>query len=277
MDDRQTPDVEAIELESLILAVRNFCGYDFTGYSRASIRRRVARCLTRTELESFSQLQHAVLREPELLTHLLHDLSINTTEMFRDPAFYRALREEVMPRLTSWPFIKVWAAGCSSGEEVYSLSILLRESGLSQRSRIYATDFNPTILDQAREGVFSASLVKDYTRNYQLAGGLEPFSAYYKTAYDQTMLEPTLRDNIVFAHHNLVTDAVFAEVQLVVCRNVLIYFDRTLQERVLTLFADALERGGLLALGSKETLRFSSIADRFEPVNAEQKIWRKVA
>ena len=222
-----------------------------------------------------SEMQHKVLYDVSFFESLLLDFSINVTEMFRDPSFYRALRQEVIPVLRTYPYIKIWHAGCATGEEVYSMAILLKEEGLYERSQIYATDFNQVVLQKAKEGIFPIENIKEYTVNYQKAEGKESFSAYYTAKYDSVIINQALKKNILFADHNLVTDGVFGEMNLILCRNVLIYFDKTLQNRVIGLFYDSLCRNGFLCLGSKESLMFSDYNSGFEHVVKEEKIYRK--
>lgn len=227
-------------------------------------------------MESISALQHRVLNdEPFFVQTLLNDLSINVTEMFRDPSFYLAVRRKVTPILNTWPFIKVWHAGCATGEELYSMAILLKEEGLFKRLQLYGTDFNDQILQKAKEGIVSTRSVKEYTKNYQLAGGKKSFSDYYTARYDRALLDPALKEKILFANHNLVTDQVFGEMQMIVCRNVLIYFSRELQQRVIRLFYNSLCRGGILCLGSRESLQFSTLADKFTQLLPEEQIYQK--
>lgn len=205
----------------------------------------------------------------------LQDLSITVTEMFRDPIFYRSLRTNVFPVLKTYPFIKIWHAGCSTGQEAYSMAILLKEEGLYDRTTIYATDFNQEALNRAKEGIYAGKLMKDYTLNYQEAGGKEAFSDYYTSSYEMAIMAQDLKKNIVWANHNLVTDAVFAEVHLVLCRNVLIYFDKDLQSKVHRLFYESLKNGGVLCLGSKESLKFGSFSNRYVELDKKQKIFKK--
>ncbi|NCD24727.1 MAG: protein-glutamate O-methyltransferase CheR [Deltaproteobacteria bacterium] len=269
------PETERIELRLLLEAVFLKYGYDFRNYSLAHLKRRVDYRLTMSGLESISHLQHAVLHDPDMFQAFLRDLSINVSEMFRDPPFYRALAEDVLPLIGTYPFFRVWHAGCAAGQEVYSLAILLHETGLRERVQIYATDFNRDILEQARQGVYPLDAIKTYTANYQKAGGGNSFADYYTTRDKHAVVADFLRTRILFSEHNLVTDGVFGEMNMIVCRNVLIYFDRALQDRVLELFANSLGPGGFLCLGSKESLKFSALADLFEPVREKEKIYRK--
>jgi chemotaxis protein methyltransferase CheR len=222
-------------------------------------------------------LQERLLHDPDVLERLLVDFSINVTSMFRDPTFFCALREKVVPVLKTYPFVRVWNAGCSTGEETYSLAIVLREAGLAERARIYATDINAEVLRRAKEGVFPVERMKDYTRDYIAAGGQESFSDYYKTYGDVVRFDPSLVENVVFAQHNLVSDSSFNEFNLIVCRNVMIYFDRALQDKVHELFYDSLVRFGILALGHKETIRFTGHADDYAELDSQEKLYRRLA
>ena len=266
--------IERLEIELLFEALYRQYGYDFRNYSYESARRRVLHRTQLDNLNSISELQHRVLHDETAADTLVQDLSINVTEMFRDPLFYSALRKQVLPLLAEHEHIKVWHAGCASGEEAYSMAIMLTEMGLYGQSQLYATDFNNTALDKAKSGVFPIKMMRDYTRNYQEAGGRQQFSDYYHARYDGAVMDSALKKNLVFAHHNLTTDTSFGEMQIIVCRNVLIYFNRELQERVLQLFADSLCKGGFLCLGSHETLQLSSLAKRFETVSANRRIYR---
>jgi chemotaxis protein methyltransferase CheR len=216
------------------------------------------------------------MHDPAVMERLLLDLSVNVTAMFRDPDFYQALRRSVVPLLRTYPFIRIWHAGCSTGEEVYSMAILLHEEGLYRRARIYATDINEVVLRQAKAGIYPLEKMKEYTQNYLRAGGTRSFSEYYTAAYEGVIFSPSLRENVVFAQHNLVTDRSFSEFNVILCRNVMIYFDRTLQNRVHALFYESLPRFGILALGSKETIRFSGYEECYEALDSREKIFRKV-
>jgi chemotaxis protein methyltransferase CheR len=266
---------ENIELQLLLEAIYLKYGYDFRKYSRASVKRRVLHRLSLSGLNNLSEMQHQLLHDVEFFETLLRDLSINVSEMFRDPSFYKAIRKEVIPVLKTYPFVKIWHAGCSTGEEAYSMAILLQEEGLYKRTQLYATDFNNAVLQQAKEGIYLVENVKEYTQNYQKSGGKDSFVNYYTAKHDRIIVNRALKTNIVFANHNLVTDGVFGEMNLILCRNVLIYFAKDLQNKVLKLFYDSLCYRGLLCLGSKESLRFSDYADRFEEVVGDEKIYRK--
>jgi chemotaxis protein methyltransferase CheR len=273
---RSSPDLEQIEIELLLEGIYRQYGFDFRSYAYASVRRRLWKRMEAEGLETVSALQDRVLHEPEMMEKLLLDLSINVTAMFRDPDFYVAFRKHVVPLLRTYPFIRIWHAGCATGEEVYSMAILLMEEGLYERSRIYATDINEVVLKKAKEGIFPLERMQEYTENYISAGGKRAFSDYYIAKYDGALFSPTLTKNVVFSQHNLVTDHSFSEFNVIFCRNVLIYFDKSLQARVLRLFYDSLPTFGVLAVGSKESLRFSPQEDRYEQLSGPQKIYRKV-
>ncbi|GAB1410313.1 protein-glutamate O-methyltransferase CheR [Desulfovibrionales bacterium] len=268
-------ETQRIELRLLLEAIYQKYGYDFRQYSMAHIKRRVDHRLALSGLPSFSHLQHALLYNADMFHNVLQDLSINVSEMFRDPGFYLALRQDVLPLLSTYPFFKIWHAGCAAGQEVYSMAILLHEAGLKDRAQIHATDFNQVSLEQARQGNYPFKVIKEYTANYQKSGGTHSFADYYTASEQQVTMRPFVRDRIVFAEHNLVTDGVFGEMQLILCRNVLIYFDKDLQDRVLALFKDSLCPGGFLCLGAKESLKFSAHADAFEVVREKERIYRK--
>ncbi|SUJ25796.1 Chemotaxis protein methyltransferase [Sphingobacterium spiritivorum] len=262
------------ELEMLLADVSALYGYDFTQYSRASLKRRINRICLIDKFTSFAELRYKVLNHPEYLQRFIEEITVNVTEMFRDPTFYKALRENVFPQLGTYPFIRIWLAGCSTGEEVYSMAIMLKEANLYHRSLLYATDINPGVLEKARKGIFPISQMKQYSENYILSGGKSDFSTYYTANYDVVKFNEDLKEKMIFSAHNLVSDSSFNEFQLVICRNVLIYFDKELQNKVFRLFDDSLDSLGFLALGSKETLRFSALESRYKQLDAE-KIWRK--
>ena len=264
-----------IELRLLIDAIYLKYHYDFRGYAAASLKRRVKSALTHFRCESVSRLQDKVLHDPSSFPQLLDFLTVPVSEMFRDPPYFLALRELVAPVLRTYPSLKVWVPGCSSGEEVYSLAILLREEGLLDRTLIYATDINPRSLQKAEAGVFAADRVAGFTENHRRSGARCSLSDYYTAAYDRAIFDKSLRQQIVFSDHSLATDSVFAEVQLVSCRNVLIYFDRALQDRAIGLFRESLCRRGFLGIGAKETLRFSSHADAFVELSRDDRVFQK--
>lgn len=270
------PQLEQIEIELLLEGVYRHYGFDFRSYAYASLRRRLWKRIRAEGLETVSGLQERVLHDRDAMERMLLDLSVNVTSMFRDPNFYRAFRAEVVPLLRTYPFIRVWHAGCSTGEEVYSMAILLQEEGLYDRSRIYATDINEVVLQRARAGIFPLEKMQEYTQNYVRAGGKRSFSEYYTALYDGALFNASLRRNVVFSQHNLVTDGSFAEFHVILCRNVMIYFDRDLQNRVHGLFYASLVPFGLLCLGSKETLRFTRYEQRYEALNLKEKIYRRM-
>lgn len=273
-NEKELIEIEDIETQLLLDAIFLKYGLDFRGYSRAHIKRRVMHRIEKDGFNSISELQGKVLRNVGYFETFLLDFSINVTEMFRDPSFYRALRNEVIPILKTYPFIKIWHAGCSSGEEVYSMAILLKEEGLYDKAQIYATDFNNDILKSAKKGIYNLDAVKLFTQNYQQAGGKESFSNYYVADNKNVLIDPSLKERIVFSEHNLVIDGVFGEMNLIICRNVLIYFEKELQNRVFGLFRDSLVPGGILGLGSRESLIGVDIRDSFEPLIEKEKIYR---
>jgi chemotaxis protein methyltransferase CheR len=266
---------ERLEIDLLLEAIHRRYNYDFRGYALASLRRRLWHRVFGEGLVTISGLQERLLHDPACMDRLLRDLSINVTEMFRDPGFHRTLRERVFPLLRTYPFIRIWNAGCSTGEEIYSLAIALREEGLLERTRIYATDINGDALDRAQAGAFPLERMQRYTENYLRAGGSEAFSTYYAAEGDNARFDPQLAQGVVFAQHNLVTDGSFNEFHLIVCRNVMIYFGSALQEEVLKLFGESMTRFGILALGRKESIRHSPGGERFEPLDEAEKIFRR--
>jgi chemotaxis protein methyltransferase CheR len=270
-------DLERLEVELLLEAVHRRYGFDFREYAQASLKRRLYRRMLAENLTTLSQLQDRLLHDPPCMERLLLDLSINVTSMFRDPTFYLAFRRQVVPVLHTYPFTRIWCAGCSTGEEVYSLAILLQEEGLYDRARIYATDINENVLVTAREGVFPLERMKSYTHNYLRGGGTGDFSRYYVAAYDGVRFARELTENVVFAQHNLAMDRSFNDFNVILCRNVMIYFDKALQDRVHGLFYESLERFGILALGHKESITFTAFADRYEALDADERIYRKIA
>jgi chemotaxis protein methyltransferase CheR len=266
---------EDIELRLLLDAIFHKYHYDFRGYSMASLKRRLAQAKERFECRSISGLQDRVLHEPNILPELLAFLTVQVSEMFRDPSYFNMLRERVVPHLKTYPSLKVWVAGCSSGEELYSLAILFREEGLESRTMFYATDINLGALKKAEAGIFDLERIKLFSENYRQAGGKKSLSDYYTAAYNAAVFDKTLRKRVVFSDHSLVSDSVFAEMHLISCRNVLIYFDRPLQDRAISLFRDSLVRRGFLGLGSKETLRFSEYAKDFSEFDRSERIFQK--
>ena len=270
------PSDTDIELRMLVEAVYLKYNYDFRDYTGASQKRRVLAAMKSMNCDTVSNLQAKVMHDAGAFSQLLQFLTIPVTEMFRDPEYYLAIRQQVVPFLKTYPSLKIWVAGCSTGEEVYSLAILLHEEGLLERSLIYATDINPESLDAARRGVMPLERMRLYTENYQRAGGTRAFSDYYTAAYGGALFERALVENVTFADHSLATDSVFAETHFISCRNVMIYFNRRLQNRVLGLFHESLCHRGFLGLGSKESIDFSSYAERFEPLARRERLFRKV-
>lgn len=264
-----------IEMRLLLEGIRQVHGHDFTGYAESSLKRRIAAWLAESPFETLSEAQSRILREPETFDWLLRGITINVSEMFRDPVFFKGFRDNVVPHLRTWPFIKIWLAGCASGEEAYSLAILLEEEGLAERCRIYATDLNNAVLEKARKGIYHLQDMQRYTRNYQASGGKGAFSDYYTARYEHAMMTPRLAERIVFSTHNLATDAAFGEMQVIFCRNVLIYFKPPLKERVLKLFDSCIPGGGFLCLGLKEGIEERSIARSYEELVHRMRIYRK--
>lgn len=267
--------LEDKEVFQLLLEVMDICGYDFTGYSPASIKRRVNRFLIVERISGISELADRLRSSDDYLNRFLQELTVNVTEMFRDPSFFRHFREQILPTMSRLPLIKIWHAGCSTGEEVYSMAVLLAEAGLLERSLIYATDISPKVLQIAAEGVLPISQMKKYSSNYISSGGIADFSHYYIANYNTVNIRKELRERVVFANHNLVCDSSFNEFNIIICRNVLIYFDRFLQDRVLRLFDESLSIGGVIGLGGKETLKFSSVASGYKQVGQKEKVWIK--
>lgn len=263
------------EVELLLNDLLEVHGYDFTNYSRASLKRRINRLLTLDRFPSFAELRYRVKSDSSYLKRFIEELTVNVTEMFRDPVFYQCLRTEVLTTLTAKPFIRIWHAGCSTGEEVYSMAILLKEANLLHKSLLYATDLNPEVLETARKGIFAMAPMKQYSENYIASGGTNEFSSYYTAQYGHVKFQEDLAEKMIFSTHNLVSDRSFNEFDLILCRNVLIYFDKALQEHVLNLFDESLGTLGFLALGAKETLKFSGIHSKYKQVSTE-KIWRKI-
>lgn len=267
---------EDSDLRLLLGTVLDETGLDFRDYAYSSLRRRVARMTKESGSASTSALHVRIKRDPAALTRLVSLLTVHTTAMFRDPAFFRALREQVVPVLRTYPFVRLWVAGCSTGEEVYSLAILLQEEGIAERCRLYATDLNEKALERARNGVFPLAAMREYSSNYQQAGGKLPFSDYFTADSESVVFRRQLRERVVFGTHNLVSDASFNEFHVILCRNVMIYFQRGLQERVHKLFHDSLVTYGFLGLGRSEAVRFTSFRDCYEPVEARERLFRKI-
>jgi chemotaxis protein methyltransferase CheR len=269
-------DLEKIEISLLLEAIYAWCGYDYRSYAYSSIRRRIWHRIHAERLTSISGLQEKVLHDPVCLKRLIADFSINVTEMFRDPLFFAAFRERVVPLLRTYPSIRIWHAGCSTGEEVYSMAILLHEEGIYEKTKIYATDINPDVLKVAKTGVYTLDNMKKYTGNYMKSGGKKAFSDYYQVENKKVKFFPYLLKNVVFAQHNLVTDSSFNEFHVILCRNVLIYFNKPLQEKVHDLFYQSLGMFGIIGLGDKETMSFTKLSDRFESVSENQKLYKKI-
>lgn len=266
--------IEDDDIELLLTDLFEVHGYDFTHYARASLKRRINRLVTLDKFPSFAELRYRIRTDAHYFQRFVEEITVNVTEMFRDPVFYKTLRTEVVPTLATKPFIRIWHAGCSTGEEVVSMAILLREANLLHKTLLYATDLNPAVLDTARRGIFPLGPMKQYSENYRLAGGIRDFSSYYTAHYGRVKFNDDLITRLVFATHNLVSDRSFNEFDLILCRNVLIYFDKALQERVLTLFDESLGPLSFLGLGAKETLKFSAIQTNYRQLNSE-KIWQK--
>jgi chemotaxis protein methyltransferase CheR len=266
-----------IEFQLLINAIYQSYHYDFRGYAPASLRRRLKAAMLRFECPTLSRLQDRVMHEPAVFPALLDFLTVQVSEMFRDPGYFRALRRDVVPMLRTYPSLKLWVAGCSAGEEAYSLAILLQEENLLSKSLIYATDINPRTLQSAAAGIYDVDRIAGFTANHQKSGGTSSLSDYYTAAYGRAVFDKSLKDHIVFSDHSLATDSVFAEVHLVSCRNVLIYFNRELQDRAVNLFRESLCRQGFLGIGAKESIRFTSHADAFIDVAREERIFQKRA
>ncbi|GAA4448549.1 protein-glutamate O-methyltransferase CheR [Rurimicrobium arvi] len=266
--------VNDAQVKELLDDIMRLYGYDFSEYSKASIIRRINRLISLDRFEDFAAFRNHLRRHPDYLKRFIEEVTVNVTEMFRDPLFYNYLRTTVFPEIAMRPFIRIWHAGCATGEEVYSMAILLKESGLLHKSLIYATDINPDVVEKTRSGIFPLIRMREYSENYRMAGGTQDFSSYYTAQYDRVIFRDELKEKMICATHNLVSDGSFNEFQLILCRNVLIYFDRGLQERVLDLFDASLERLGFLALGTKETLKFSGLQQRYKQQQKER-IWRK--
>ncbi|MFH2130544.1 MAG: protein-glutamate O-methyltransferase CheR [bacterium] len=266
---------EDLEIRLLLEAIYLKYGYDFRRYAKASLKRRVLHRLVTSGLTDVSAMQHRILTDRTFFETLLLDLSINVTEMFRDPSFYKIFRSQVIPVLKTYPFLRIWVAGCATGEEVYSIAIILKEEGFGNRFQIYATDFNEIVLKKARDGIYPIAKMQEYTGNYQKAGGQHAFSDYYTARYDSAIMKQDLKEQVVFSAHNLATDTVFNEMQLISCRNVMIYFEKELQNHVYQLFRESLCQGGFLCLGKKETLQFSQVEADFGEFVRPEIIYRK--
>lgn len=268
--------IKDADLNLLLSELYHSHGYDFSNYAKASLKRRVSRLMIIDRFPSFAEFIYRVKSDSTYLTRLVEELTVNVTEMFRDPSLFKAIREQVLPVLGTHPFIRIWHAGCATGEEVYSMAILLEEANLLKKSLLYATDLNASVLENIKKGIFPLNQMKQYSENYILSGGKKDFSKYYTAKYEWAKFDEKLKSKMIVSTHNLVSDRSFNEFQMILCRNVLIYFDKNLQDKVLTLFDDSLEKLGFLVLGSKENLRFTSVAQKFQQLDAKEKIWRKI-
>ncbi len=264
------------EFDLLLNELASRYGYDFTNYARTSLKRRINRLLIIDKFPGFAELLFKVKNEEAYLHRFIQEVTVNVTEMFRDPSLYKTLREKVLPSLGTHPIIRIWHAGCSTGEEVYSMAILLQEANLLHKSLLYATDINPSVIENIRRGIFPLSSMKQYSENYIASGGKQDFSTYYTANYEGAQFNKSLQTKMVVATHNLVADRSFNEFQLIICRNVLIYFDKDLQDKVLTLFDGSMEKLGFLVLGAKENIRFSTIDKAYSQIEPNEKIWRKI-
>ena len=268
-------ELEDVEIRLLLEGLQRVYGYDFRDYAEASIKRRLGHWLAESAFATFSQAQSDLLRDPQLFASLLQGITVNVTEMFRDPAFFKAIREQLVPFLKTYPFVKIWHAGCATGEEAYSMAIVLNEEGMAGRYRMYATDIDEAVLQRAQEGVLPMAEMQGYTRNYQKSGGRASFADYYTARYDRAILSAELKAGIVFAPHNLTSDAEFGEMNVVLCRNVMIYFKPALKERCLRLFDSSLLPGGFLCLGLKETLDGRETRGAYQELAPGLRIYRK--
>ncbi len=264
------------ELSLLLNEIVGEYGYDFTSYSTASVKRRISRLFVLDHFKTFQEFRKRVLYDSTYIKRFVEEITVNVTEMFRDPGFYKLLRTQVLPVLATYPFVRIWHAGCSTGEEVYSMAILLKEAGIMHKSLMYATDINPGVLDQVVKGIYPLRNLKLYSENYILSGGKEDFSSYYTAKYDLAKFDDELKTKMIISTHNLVSDRSFNEFQLIICRNVLIYFNKSLQDNVLELFDNSLETRGYLALGSKEQIKFASINKNYGQLDPKEKVWRKL-
>ncbi|MBF0199831.1 MAG: protein-glutamate O-methyltransferase CheR [Desulfamplus sp.] len=268
-------DNQDIETALIFKAIELKYGYDFSNYAAASMKRRLKKNLEEAGLQRLSEMIPLIIYDEEFFTLFLHNLSVNVTEMFRDPLFFLSIRKNVVPYLKTYPFIKIWVAGISTGEELYSLAILLKEEDIYDKCIIYATDFNDNVLEIAQKGIYPVKDIRCHTSNYQKSGGRESFVSYYRGDYNSVIFDNSLKKNIVFANHNLVTDDLFGEMNMIICRNVLIYFNKTLQDKVLELFTRSLRNNGFLCLGSKESLDFSPCASVYKDIDKDRKIYQK--
>ena len=277
MQSEQSVGLTDSQVDIILTDLLEIYGYDFTNYSRASLKRRILLLMSNDRFPSFAEFRFRLRTDGDYFNRFVEKITVNVTEMFRDISFYKTLRRDILPLLAARPLIRIWHAGCSTGEEVYSMAILLHEANLLDKSLLYATDINPAVLEKVRAGIFPISQMKQYSENYILSGGKKDFSSYYTAQYNAVRFEEYLGKKIVMATHNLVSDGSFNEFQLILCRNVLIYFDKPLQDRALRLFYNSLEMLGYLALGSKESLKFTEIQQHFKQHESGEKIWRKVS
>lgn len=273
----QTNNLKEEEIRCVLNDLHEQHGYDFNDYARASLYRRINRIFILDRFASFAEFRYRLKSDPEYFQRFIESVTVNVTEMFRDPSFFKAVREILLPQLAAHAHIRIWHAGCSTGEEVYSMAILLHEAGLLKRSLLYATDINPLVLEKAHSGIFPLSAMKLYSENYLLSGGDKFFSSYYSANYNKAKFNESFRSRMIFSTHNLVSDRSFNEFHLIICRNVLIYFNKELQEKALKVFDNSLNAGSFLALGSKENIRFSSLSKRFVAIERNEKIWKKIA
>jgi chemotaxis protein methyltransferase CheR len=271
----ETGSIRDSEINLLLSDFSQGYGYDFTGYSEASLKRRIERVYMLDKSPSFAEFRYKIKNNPDYFSHIVDELTVNVTEMLRDPPFYKTIKEKILPALSTYPLIRIWHAGCSTGEEVYSMAILLKEANLLHKSLLYATDISSRVIDKARMGIFPLSQMQKYSENYILSGGARDFSSYYTANYNMAKFDESLGRKMIFATHNLVSDFSFNQFQFILCRNVLIYFNKDLQAKVLSLFDASLENLGFLALGTKESLRFSNLASKYIEVHKEDRIWRK--
>jgi chemotaxis protein methyltransferase CheR len=268
--------IEWEEFENLLVDITDQYGYDFSQYSKASLQRRILSFYLKGRFPSYADFKDRLFSDTKFFMYFVEEVTVNVTEMFRDPVFYKVLRDKILPILSTYPFIRIWHAGCSTGEKDYSMAILLKEANVLHKSLLYATDLNPTVVESAKSGIFKASSMQQYSENYINSGGQKDFSIYYRANYNLAKFEEELTNRMVFSTHNLVSDSSFNEFQLILCRNVLIYFEKELQSRVLELFDKSLDNLGFLALGSKESIKFSTIAPSYIPFDTKEKIWRKI-
>jgi chemotaxis protein methyltransferase CheR len=274
-DTTDIAGLNPLELTDLINLIKKIHGFDFSGYSKASLKRRLGRIMQLKKL-SYYDLKHLLINDNDFFQHFLEEITVNVTEMFRDPLFYKSLNTQVLPYLSTFQQIKIWSAGCSSGEEVYSMAILLQEANLRKKSFIYGTDINTEVLREAKKGIYSLRKIKSYAENYQYTGLPGTITDHFTMLYDAATIHTELKQNTLFSVHNLISDNVFNEFQLISCRNVFIYFESALQEKILDLFYRSLCPLGFLCLGSKEAIRSDAFKKRFKTVNSKENIYQKI-